>query len=192
MKEYSYKCLDRQEWSHESYGLKVISPDSIESIRLWRNMQMDVLRQTKQISKIEQEDYFNKYIWPDMSLEKPKNILLCFYFRDIFIGYGGLVHLAWEHKRAEISFLLNHQDATTVNIYTKHFMAFLKLIKNISFLDLRFEKIFTETYSIRSHHIQVLEESGMVLEGVLRNHVLVGDKFVDSLMHGMLRSEYEK
>ena len=85
MKGYSYKCLDRQEWSNEDYGLKVISPDSIESIRLWRNMQMDVLRQTKKISKIEQEDYFNKYIWPDMFLEKPKNILLCFYFRDIFI-----------------------------------------------------------------------------------------------------------
>lgn len=192
MKEFSYKCLDQQEWFHEGYGLKVISPKSIESIRLWRNMQMDVLRQTKKISKDEQEDYFNKNIWPDMCLEEPNNILLCFYYRNVFIGYGGLVHLAWEHKRAEVSFLLNHQDAANLKIYKKHFMTFLKLIQNISFLELGFQKIFTETYAIRQHHIEVLEESGMVLEGSLRNHVLVGEKFVDSLMHGMLRSEYEK
>jgi len=189
---YSYKCLDQQKWAYEDYELKVISPPAIESIRLWRNMQMDVLRQAKAISKKEQEDYFNKYIWPDMPLEKPKNILLCFFHGDVFIGYGGLVHIAWEHKRAEVSFLLNDKDANDLSGYERHFTAFLKLIKKISFLNLNFEKIFTETYAVRPHHIDVLEESGMVLEGVLRNHVLVGDKFVDSLMHGMLRSEYEK
>lgn len=153
---------------------------------------MDVLRQTKVISKKEQEDYFKKYIWPDMSLKKPKNILLCFFLRNILIGYGGLVHIAWEHKRAEISFLLNDKDATNVSNYAEHFKVFLKMIQKISFLDLTFEKIFTETYAIRPNHIAVLEESGMVLEGVLRNHVLIGDNFVDSLIHGILRSDYEK
>jgi RimJ/RimL family protein N-acetyltransferase len=192
MSSYFYKCLDRQEWVYEDYGLKVISPVEIETIRLWRNMQMDILRQAKTISKAEQEDYFSKYIWPEMDTDKPKNILLCFYYKDIFIGYGGLVHIAWEAKRAEISFLLNNQDKANLNLYGKHFMAFLKLIKNISFLDLRLEKIFTETYAIRPHHIELLESSGMVLEGVLRNHVLVGDKLVNSLMHGILKSEYEK
>lgn len=192
MRGHSYKCLDRQEWVHEDYELRVITPIAIESIRVWRNMQMGVLRQAKSISKVEQECYFNKYIWPDMFLEKPKNILLCFFYRNIFIGYGGLVHIAWEHKRAEVSFLLNHEDAANLSIYGEHFMAFLKLIQNISFLDLKLEKIFTETYAIRPHHVAVLEGSGMILEGVLRNHVLVGDTFVDSLMHGILRSDYEK
>jgi hypothetical protein len=127
-----------------------------------------------------------------MPLEKPKNILLSFYHENILIGYGGLVHISWEHKRAEVSFLLNQTDAANVSKYSEHFMVFLRIIKKISFLDLKLEKIYTETYDIRKHHVLVLEKSGMVLEGIKRNHILIGNKLVDSLMHGILRSEYEK
>ena len=192
MNKISYKCLNAQEWIEGTYELRTISPAEIQLIREWRNLQMDILRQNNEISQSAQEEYFNKYIWPDMKLEKPKNILLSFYYKKKLIGYGGLVHISWENKNAEISFLLNHSDSANIGIYTEHFIAFLKLIKKISFMDLKFEKIYTETYDIRRHHVLVLEKNGMVLEGIKRRHILLGNKYVDSLMHGILRSEYEK
>lgn len=189
---YFYSCLDRQEWVEGDYSLTPISPSAIESIRVWRNAQMDVLRQSRIISQSEQMGYFNKHIWPEMHLQHPKNILLSFFYKKDLIGYGGLVHISWENKRAEISFLLNTVDATNPNIYEQHFLIYLQLIQKISFIDLNLKRLFTETYANRLHHIQILEKSGMKLEGLLRGHNIINNDFVDSFVHGILRSEYEK
>ena len=40
-----------------------VQPEDIEQIRLWRNQQMHVLRQSKFISKEEQIAYYEKYVW---------------------------------------------------------------------------------------------------------------------------------
>ena len=45
-----------------------------------------------------------RHIWPDMPSLQPKNLLLAYMEDDNLIGYGGLVHIAWEHLRAEVSF----------------------------------------------------------------------------------------
>ena len=39
--------------------------------------------------------------------DQPYQILFSFLKNNEFIGYGGLVHINWEEKKAEISFLLN-------------------------------------------------------------------------------------
>jgi len=47
--------------------------------------------------------------------------------------------------------------------------------------------VFTETYALRKHHINVLEDAGFELEGVMRDHVRIGGKFVDSLIHSLIK-----
>ena len=71
-----YVCLPRQIFERDNYALQPVAPCDIEHIRVWRNAQMDVLRQTKPISTTEQEKYFATHIWPAMAEQTPAHILL--------------------------------------------------------------------------------------------------------------------
>jgi len=68
---------------------------------------MNVLRQSKPISKKDQIQYYENHIWSELKSDSPENILFSFKFKDKCIGYGGLVNLSWIDKRAEMSFLLD-------------------------------------------------------------------------------------
>lgn len=185
--DYKWLCLPQQEVALEEYRIAPVNPNHIERIRHWRNGQMDVLRQLKPISEAEQRKYYQTRIWPEMALDRPKNILMIFCLQDEPIGYGGLVHIAWEHLRAEVSFLLAPERSGDPETYARDFAAFLFLIKLMAFEQLRLNRLFTETYDIRSHHISILEHAGFVREGVMRHHVRIGERAVDSILHGCLR-----
>ena len=182
----AYACLPRSRITHQNYALRTIAPADIELVRQWRNAQMAVLRQEQEISKAEQVAYFERQIWPTLADSHPTNLLLAYLLDEQLIGYGGLVHIAWDHRRAELSFLLNPARAQTLAGYRTDFLAFLQLIKNLAFEGLKLNRLFTETYAIREHHISVLEAAGFRLEGTLRHHVIVDGRAVDSLFHGCL------
>lgn len=183
-----YKSMPRPELRRDAFSVRAVAPEHIEAIRLWRNAQMDVLRQVAPISPAQQEAYYAAHVWPAMALDEPQNILLTFFEGEQAIGYGGLVHMAWEHRRAEVSFLLDPALASAPETYARYFSAFLDLIKEFAFDDLGFHRLFTETYAMRAHHISVLEANGFRLEGVLKHHVMIGGRPVDSLIHGCITS----
>ena len=101
------------------------------------------------------------------------------------------MHIAWQDLRAEVSFLLASERTTDAAIYSADFRRFLGLIKQLAFDRLNFHRLFTETYSIRQLHIATLEQSGFILEGVMREHVRIGGLPVDSIIHGCLK-KYER
>lgn len=122
---------------------------------------MKVLRQSTPISPEQQVEYFSQHIWPSMDVPRPANILISLFKNGFLIGYGGLVHIAWEHKRAELSFLLATERLQDLAIYAEDFSAFLGLIKRIVFEDLKLHRIFTETYDILPHHISIYRPQGI-------------------------------
>lgn len=150
---------------------------------------MDILRQSSVITTEQQSDYYAAEVWPAMALPYPPNILLIYEEKGRPVGYGGLVHIAWEHRRAEVSFLLAPDLAGASDEYARYFGVFLDLIKELAFKDLRIDRLFTETYAMRRHHISVLEANGFLLEGVMRQHVVVEGRSMDSLIHGCLASD---
>jgi RimJ/RimL family protein N-acetyltransferase len=186
-----YKCLPREKITLGNYSIETVQDDDIESIRSWRNSQMDVLRQTKPISVEEQSNYFQHVIWPSLTDPNPGNILFRYLKDEKLIGYGGLVHITWKHKRAEVSFLLDPSLAADKDTYANCYSNFLSLLKELSFEDLGFKRLFTETFAIRKHHISILESNGFRVEGVLKNHVYMDEKPVDSIIHGFLSSYNE-
>jgi len=166
--------------------IRPIHPDHIEAIRQWRNQQLDVLRQSRPITREEQERYFATHVWPVTADPQPPQVLVSYFDGELHIGYGGLVHIAWEHKRAEVSFLL---DPARGGRYRPDFATFLRLIRQLAFRQLGLRRIFTETYAIRTEHIAILEESGFEREGIMRDHVIIGGKPVHSIIHGCLDAE---
>ncbi len=190
MHENSFVCLTKKRFDFNEHSLVPIRYEDIFLIKDWRNKQVSILRQQELLTDSQQEAYYQRCILPQFFSSTPNFILFSYLHESRCIGYGGLVHIDWLSKRAEVSFLLDPGFTSDDKVYTQKFSIFLSLIKEVSFNVLSFNKIFTETYDIRSVHIQVLEKSSFRIEGRLRQHVFIEQKYVDSLMHGYLKEDY--
>ena len=191
MKSKKYKFLDFRTKSFKEYSLVPIRKIDIENIRKWRNEQIDVLRQDKYLTKKEQENYYNKIIKKSFFLDSPDLILFSLLLKNKLIGYGGFVHINWNSKRAELSFL-NNNLRIKKQVYEKDFSIFLKIILEIGFENLNLNKITTETYNIRPDVIKILEKFNFKKEGILKKHTMIDDKLIDSKLHAILRAGYIK
>jgi len=184
-----YACMPRERLERGDLWLAAVQPGDIEAIRQWRNAQIDILRQKAPISAQQQRTYYATQIWPALETREPANILVGYHEGDRLVGYGGLVHIAWEHRRAEVSFLLDPVLMAVPETYGPYFAAFLGLMKTLAFEDLGLERLVTETYAIRGPIIRILEAEGFRHEGTLRHHVRIEGTPVDALMHGCLKSD---
>ena len=183
-----YNCLNQQEFCSGEYRLVPIRFEDRYLIMKWRNDQMYHLRQNKELTKEEQDFYFDNVVSHLFLKEQPEQILFSFLKNDELIGYGGLVHMSWEDKRSEMSFLLNPELVNDENIYEEYFTKFIYLMKEVNFSILDFHKLFTETYSHRSFHICILEKAGFELEGILRDHIIIEKKYFNSIIHSIIKN----
>ena len=170
-----------------SFGDLVIRPirfDDREIIRDWRNSQMKVLRQNKPITQLAQDDYFNNVICMSLIAENPEQILLSMEHQEKLVAYGGLVHISWANRRAELSFLTSGD--LPVDDYERYFSTFITYILNVARGQFGLHKIFTETYEFRHEHICVMEKCGFKIEGRLIDHNIDSDVFCDSIIHGVI------
>lgn len=186
----SYKCLVQKGFNKNDYQIIPIRQDDVENIRLWRNAQMDVLRQKHILTHKAQQQYFQKYVWPTFRQENPSQILFSFLFQNVCIGYGGLTNLDWENARAEVSFLVDPLRAEQVIIYQQDFFHFLTLLCHVAFECLHLHRLFSETYAFRQSTLEVFKQVGFRQEGILREHVYKQDQWVDSIMYGLLAKDW--
>ena len=187
-KKYSF--LASNKFCLDEYCLVPFMEQEMELIRKWRNEQIDYLRQNKPLTKDEQSKYYHQVIKKSFYEKKPEMILFSFILKNSCIGYGGFVHIDWNLKKAELSFVLDTNRTEKLETYKKEFSIFLKIILNIGFKQILFHKIFTETFDIRPNTILVLEKAGFVLENRLSSKNYINGSYVDSLFHRILISEY--
>lgn len=186
-----YRVMPTPVLSRGSIRARAVEPSDIEPIRCWRNAQMDVLRQSAPISEAAQAAYFRDHVWPDKPRARPANILLAFERNGRLSGYGGLVHIAWDYRRAEVSFLLETALAHDPAVLSETFSTWLRLMQRLAFTDLGLHRLTTETYAMRTTHIALLEAAGFRREGRLRDHVRVNGHPMDALLHGRLATDPE-
>lgn len=149
----------------------------------WRNEQIYHLRQSKPLDKNSQDKYFENVVTKLFQDEKPDQILFSYLENGYCIGYGGLVHINWIDKHAEISFVLK----TSLEIkFVDHWCYFLSLIEQVAFKELRFHKIFTYAFDLRPLLYKALEKSRYTKEAVLKNHTYFNNKFIDVVIHSKL------
>jgi hypothetical protein len=163
----NYSCLQSQVFQEGLYKLVPLRHGDIYLIMQWRNEQINVLRQKNPLRAEEQEKYFKEVIEPSFTQQQPDLILFSYLLGKDCIGYGGLVHIDWNQKKAEVSFLMATERT---KLYENEFVTFLTLLKQVAFQDLPFNELFTETYEIRPEHIKILEEQGFAFEKRVKNH----------------------
>jgi RimJ/RimL family protein N-acetyltransferase len=160
-----YQCLTQQEFSDGDFKLVPIRFEDRYEIMKWRNEQIYHLRQKEPLTIEQQDAYFKNVVAKLFNQEQPNQILFSFLKNEELIGYGGLVHINWEDRNAEVSFLtknVSHLDL---------WLPYLKALKKVAFQELQFNKIFTYAYDIRPDLYGILESSSFILEGLFSNHV---------------------
>ena len=172
--------------------LITIREEDIQKVRNWRNQQKIILRQDKNITKKEQEIYFNTIIKPTFNQKNPEMILFSLLMKGKCIGYGGLVHINWKSKRGEISFLTDTKRTKSNYNMSQDFGNFLELILDVGFNNLKLNKITTETFEFRKNIIKILEDRGFKEEGILKNHIKKNGKYHNSFLHCIFKEKFIK
>lgn len=151
-----YRVLSQQVFTNGNYKIIPIRFEDRFKIMQWRNEQIYHLRQKKIITKMEQDEYFKKIISKSFNQEAPDQILFSFLKNGVFIGYGGLVHINWIIKEAEISFLFEtKKEEKYFSVFWSHF---LDLIEKVAFKNLELLRIFTYSYNLRPKLYKLLEK----------------------------------
>jgi RimJ/RimL family protein N-acetyltransferase len=180
-----YLCLTQQEFIFKKYKIIPIRYEDRLDIMNWRNEQIFHLRQTKKLTKKDQDFYFRNIINKLFENEKPEQILFSFLHDDNCIGYGGLVHINWINKNAEISFIMDTR--LEKDNFKYYWQIFLLLIEKVAFNELDLKKIYTYAYDIRPHLFEILNHCGFKNEAILRNHVFIDGEYKNVLIHSKFK-----
>jgi RimJ/RimL family protein N-acetyltransferase len=179
-----YKCLSKQNYSLNEYQIVPIRDEDRYDIMQWRNEQIYHLRQSKPLDKESQDEYFDTVISKLFETENPNQILFSYLENGVCIGYGGLVHINWIDKNAEISFIMNTKLED--KHFYKHWKNFLLLIEELSFKILHFHKIFIYAFDLRIKLYQALDTACYYKEATLKEHTFFNNNFIDVLIYSKL------
>ncbi len=185
----SYKILNRQVYTSGEYSIVPIRMKDRYDIMKWRNEQMYHLRQNRPLTKKDQDYYYDTVISELFKKEEPGQILFSYLKNDKCIGYGGLVHINWIDRNAEISFLTDTKIED--DFLELHWIKFLSLLEAIAWKELNLHKIYTYAFDLRPKLYPALEKAGFGLEAIMKEHSYFEDKYIDVKIHSKFNKNHE-
>lgn len=168
---------------NKQYKLIPIRYEDQHAIRQWRNEQIAILRQKEELTEEKQAWYFKNVVDALFEQDKPGQILFSFLENDQLIGYGGLVHIDWESRNAEVSFLTETKRNSDAKLFISDWCNYLEILKKLAKQELGFSKIYTYAYDIRPNLYTALDSSGFIEEARLKDHVVIDNEAKDVLIH---------
>lgn len=180
----SYKILNKQRFSSGNYSLVPIRMEDRFDIMKWRNEQIYHLRQSELLTVENQNNYFENVVSKLFEHDKPSQLLFSYLENGICIGYGGLVHINWLDKNAEVSFIMDTSLEKTE--FQKHWCIYLELLEQIAFEELSLHKIYTYAFDLRPHLYEAIEANGFTREAVLKEHCFFEDTYKDVVIHSKI------
>ena len=182
----SYKSIGVPSLKYKEYELVPIRYKDRKDIMKWRNEQIYHLRQDKPLTEETQNIYFKNVISELFSQEKPSQLLFSFLKKEKCIGYGGLVHINWDERNAEISFIID--TLLEEKHFEEYWCLFIKFIKQLAFNELCFQKIYTCAFNVRPNLYIVLEENELKREVETKTYAKPADKQKNIIVHSTINS----
>ncbi|WP_373056141.1 GNAT family N-acetyltransferase [Zunongwangia sp. H14] len=177
----SYKILNNQSFSSGKYSIVPIRSGDRYEIMKWRNEQIYHLRQNRPLTQKDQDVYFDTVVAQLFENDKPAQVLFSYLEDNICIGYGGMVHINWKDKHAEVSFIMKTE--LEQKGFKKHWGIFLELLEKVAFRELDLHKLHTYAFNLRPKIYEVLEAAGFKKEAVLKEHCLIHENYIDVIIH---------
>ena len=182
----TYKCLKNNVFSNGRYSLVPIRYQDRMDIMQWRNEQIYHLRQSKPLTETDQNNYFNNVVAKLFEQQQPNQILFSYLENGKCIGYGGLVHINWIDKNAEISFIIDTD--LEKEFFHKHWEIYLDLLEQAAFAELALHKIYTYAFDLRPHLYEAIENKGYQKEAILKEHCYFNGEFKDVVIHSKINN----
>ncbi|MBN9293069.1 MAG: GNAT family N-acetyltransferase [Flavobacteriia bacterium] len=179
-----YRILKNNEFSSGNYKIIPIRYEDRLAIMQWRNEQIYHLRQPSPLTEENQNNYYNSIVSKLFEQDQPDQILFSYLENDQCIGYGGLVHINWTDKNAEISFVIN--TSLEREEFHKHWGIYLDLIEQVAFLELGLHKIYVYAFDLRPHLYQAIEAKGYLKEAELKEHCYFNGGFKNVVIHSKI------
>ena len=177
----NYKVLKEQIHRKEIFTILPIRYEDRMNILKWRNEQIFHLRQDRPLTSQDQDLYFENVVGKLFEQLSPKQILFSFLKENICVGYGGLVHINWVDRNAEISFII---DTKLEKDFFSHYLTiFLELIERVAFVDLNLHKIYSYAFDVRPNLYKILELSGFQQDAILKDHCFFNGEFKNVVIH---------
>lgn len=181
-----YKVLNEQIFKSGDFSLVPIRFEDRYDIMQWRNEQIYHLRQSKPLTKEDQDAYFENVVTKLFDQTQPNQILFSFLENDECIGYGGLVHINWNDKNAEVSFIMNTSLEHTY--FQKLWNLYLQLLGKVAFEDLMLRKTYVYAFDLRPHLYDALENAGYFFDARLKEHCFYNGEFKDVVIYSLLNT----
>jgi RimJ/RimL family protein N-acetyltransferase len=181
----NYKILEQNVFEKDGYEIVPIRSEDRYNIMQWRNEQIYHLRQDKSLTKDSQDIYFDEVVPLLFELEKPSQLLFSFLKDGELIGYGGLVHINWVDKNAEISFIMNTK--LEEKSFEWNWSRYLELIEDLAFKEMAFMKLYVYAFDLRPHLYTTLLNNNYFLDARLNNHCIFNGELKDVLIYSKLR-----
>jgi RimJ/RimL family protein N-acetyltransferase len=185
----SYKALNKQSFSNGNYSIVPIRMEDKLDIMKWRNDQIYHLRQNKPLTEEDQVRYFEAVVKRLFEEQQPNQLLFSYLEGDKCIGYGGLVHINWIDKNAEISFIMNTE--LEKEYFQLHWVTYLGLIEQLAFEELGLHKIFIYAFDLRPHLYSAVEVAGFAKEAVFKEHCFFQGEYKDVVIHSKIYKKCE-
>lgn len=183
-----YKALSKQVFTSGDCSIVPIRMIDRMSIMKWRNEQLYHLRQKSPLTEAQQDDYFKHVVLPQFDEQTPPQLLFSYLEKDSCLGYGGLVHIDWHLKEAEISFIMD--TSLEQQYFSFHWTRYLSLLEKTAFTDLRFHRIFTYAFDLRPKLYEVMESNGYTRKEEGSHDAKKADKYSKVIIHEKLMSQY--
>lgn len=181
-----YRCLKQQTYHKDNFSITPLRDEDRFLIMQWRNEQLYHLRQQQPLTEETQEKYFNTVVAGLFDQEHPGQVLFSYLENGTCIGYGGLVHINWKDRYAEISFIMN--TALEQDFFEQHWITFLSLLEQPAFNGMNLHKIFTYAFDLRPHLYRAVEKAGFIEEARLKEHCFFEGKFIDVVIHSKIKN----
>ena len=180
----AYKALKTNTFAIEEYSIVPIRFEDRYEIMKWRNEQMYHLRQAVPLTKENQDFYFENIVAQLFDQEKPNQILFSYLKNGECIGYGGLVHINWIDKNAEISFIMDTKLED--DEFEMHWGIYLDLIEKVAFKELFLHKISTYAFDLRPQLYDIFEKKMYFKEADLKEQSFFNQNYIDVIIHAKL------
>ena len=179
-----YKAFTEQTYKNGEFEIIPIRHEDRIEIMKWRNEQIYHLRQKEPLTAEQQDVYFANVVSKLFDQEQPNQMLFSFLKNEELIGYGGLVHINWDDRNAEVSFVMNTR--LEKEGFSKNWSEYLYLVEKVAFNELNFRKLYVYAFDLRPHLYSTLEANSYFLDARLKDHCFVDNEFKDVVIYSKL------
>jgi RimJ/RimL family protein N-acetyltransferase len=171
----------------ERVYLAAIEKEDLKQLKDWRNIPdfRKHFREYKEINEDMQENWYQNKVMNDTST-------IMFSVRrledDELLGCCGLCYINWIHRNADLSLYIGwNNEYIDDNGFAEEGC---KLLFEYGFGELGLNKIWTEIYEFDNKKKRLYDKIGLKVDGVLRENYYYNNKWWNSYIMSILRSDY--